>query len=225
MYEDGQSCEVLLSSCGIGQTSSFTGVGTAKSLLAAQNSCTCTWYLSAVPSRRCHSEETPYAVRRPLHGRRFLLFVVFAPLLIPLWDVAAVRSLRKRLSISTSKQTVTSSHSCASDTLTCPTGALVRLTFHHAGRLVTVRHNWLLTRADNVETLSKDFRRPTTASLRETIRESMTATPLCDKGESVMGTVYGALAWRTIRFLCSTSSGGHALGSCTSRSKRSTNNK
>src|ERR1039458_4820777 len=36
------------------------------------------------------------------------------------------------------------------DTLTCPTGALVRLTFHHAGRLVTVRHNWLLTRADHL---------------------------------------------------------------------------
>jgi hypothetical protein len=40
----------------------------AKSLLAAQNSSTCTCYLSAVPSRRCHSEEAHYAVMRLLHG-------------------------------------------------------------------------------------------------------------------------------------------------------------
>ena len=71
------------------------------------------------------------------------------------------------------------------DTLTCPTGALVRLTFHHAGRLVTVRHNWVLTLSgstggaeqgllDNDGIVSKDDPRV------------IAATPLCDKGETVM---------------------------------------
>ena len=43
------------------------------------------------------------------------------------------------------------------DNLTCPTGALVRLTFHHAGRFVSARHNWVLTYPDQEESLSKDY--------------------------------------------------------------------
>src|SRR5271169_2943224 len=42
------------------------------------------------------------------------------------------------------------------DTLTCPAGALVRLTFHHTGRFISARHDWVLTHPDQLEALSKD---------------------------------------------------------------------
>src|SRR5579862_4508155 len=37
------------------------------------------------------------------------------------------------------------------ETLTCPTGALVRLTFHHAGRFVSAEHDWVLTYPDKLD--------------------------------------------------------------------------
>ena len=71
------------------------------------------------------------------------------------------------------------------DTLTCPAGARVRLTFHHAGRLVTVRHNWLLTRPDQLEALSKDFAANDGVLSKDDPRV-IAATPMCDKGGTVM---------------------------------------
>ena len=71
------------------------------------------------------------------------------------------------------------------DTLTCPTGALVRLTFHHAGRLVSARHNWVLTYPDQLEALSKDFSANDGVVAKDDPRV-IAATPLCDKGETVM---------------------------------------
>ena len=41
-------------------------------------------------------------------------------------------------------------------TLTCPTGALVRLTFHHAGKILTTRHDWVLTYPGQLEALTTD---------------------------------------------------------------------
>src|SRR5689334_16029910 len=43
------------------------------------------------------------------------------------------------------------------DVLTCPTGALVRLTFHHAGRFVSAQHDWMLTYPDKLDALSKQL--------------------------------------------------------------------
>lgn len=88
------------------------------------------------------------------------------------------------------------------DTLTCPSSALVRLTFHHAGRLVTVRHNWLLTHADQLEALSKDFSANDGVLSKDDPRV-ITATPLCDKGETVM-IQFTAPSPGDYPFLCST---------------------
>ena len=88
------------------------------------------------------------------------------------------------------------------NTLTCPAGALVRLTFHHAGRLVTVRHNWLLTHADQLESLSKDFSANDGVLAKDDPR-IITATPLCDKGETVT-TQFTAPSPGDYPFLCST---------------------
>ena len=71
------------------------------------------------------------------------------------------------------------------DTLTCPTGALVRLTFHHAGRFVSARHNWVLTYPDQLEALSKDALDNDGIVSKDDPRV-IAATPLCDKGETVM---------------------------------------
>ena len=71
------------------------------------------------------------------------------------------------------------------DTLTCPTGALVRLTFHHAGRFVSARHDWVLTYPDQLEALTKDYLDNDGVFSKDDPRV-IAATPLCDKGGTVM---------------------------------------
>jgi plastocyanin len=89
-----------------------------------------------------------------------------------------------------------------SDTLTCPTGALVRLTFHHAGRFVSARHNWVLTYPDQLEKLSKEFLDTDGIPAKGDPR-IIAATPLCDKGGTVM-TEFTAPPPGDYPFLCST---------------------
>jgi azurin len=88
------------------------------------------------------------------------------------------------------------------DTLTCPTGALVRLTFHHAGRFVSARHNWVLTHPNQVEALSKEFL-DNDGVLSKDDPRVIAATPMCDKGETVM-TQFIAPPPGDYPFLCST---------------------
>ncbi len=88
------------------------------------------------------------------------------------------------------------------DTLTCPAGALVRLTFHHAGRLITVRHDWLLTRANQLESLSKDLSASDGVFSKDDPRV-IAVTPLCDKGETVK-VQFTAPSPGDYPFLCST---------------------
>jgi len=71
------------------------------------------------------------------------------------------------------------------DTLTCRTGATVRLTFHHAGRIISARHNWMLTYPDKLEALSKDAE-DDDGILPKGDPRVIVATPLCDRGMSVM---------------------------------------
>ena len=71
------------------------------------------------------------------------------------------------------------------DELTCPAGATVRLTFHHAGRILTTRHNWILTYPDKVEALTKEAEDDDGILPKDEPRV-IAATPLCDKGMSVM---------------------------------------
>src|SRR5262249_51202310 len=42
------------------------------------------------------------------------------------------------------------------DELTCPTGALVHLTFHHSGRFLSAVHNWVLVMPNQMEAVDKD---------------------------------------------------------------------
>jgi len=71
------------------------------------------------------------------------------------------------------------------DTLTCPTGALVRLTFHHAGHFLSARHNWVLTYPDRMEALSKDYLENDGAVSKDDSRV-IAATAMCDKGGTAM---------------------------------------
>ena len=89
-----------------------------------------------------------------------------------------------------------------SETLTCPTGALVRLTFHPAGRCVCARHNWVLTYPAQFEKLSQEFLDndgiPSNGDPR-----IIAATPRCDKGGTVM-TQFTAPPPGDYPYLCST---------------------
>jgi plastocyanin len=71
------------------------------------------------------------------------------------------------------------------DTLTCRTGQTVHLTFHHAGRIISARHNWMLTYPDKLEALSKDAE-DDDGILPPGDPRVIAATPLCDRGMSVM---------------------------------------
>ena len=88
------------------------------------------------------------------------------------------------------------------DTLTCPTGALVHLTFHHAGRFVSARHNWVLTYPDQLESLTKDYLTNDGVVAKDD-RRVIAATPMCDKGETVM-VQFTAPPPGDYPFLCST---------------------
>ena len=88
------------------------------------------------------------------------------------------------------------------NTLTCRTGSLVHLTFHHAGRFVSARHNWVLTYPDHIEELSKTFS-DNDGVLPKDDSRVIAATPMCDKGETVM-VQFTAPPPGDYPFLCST---------------------
>ena len=133
-------------------------------------------------------------------ARRRLLYVMFAPLLISLGCGRRLNSEKQvgDLYVETDGDFL----AFRPDTLACPAGALVRLKFHHAGRLVTVRHNWLLTRGDQLEALSKDLSANDGVLSKDDARV-ITATALCDKGETVM-IEFTAPAPGDYPFLCAT---------------------
>jgi plastocyanin len=86
--------------------------------------------------------------------------------------------------------------------LNCPVGAMVRVTFHHAGDVLTTRHNWVLVYPDQLESVSNDALE-NDGVLSEHDPRVIVATPLCDKGESVM-TQFIAPKPGDYPFLCST---------------------
>jgi plastocyanin len=88
------------------------------------------------------------------------------------------------------------------DTLTCPTGALVRLKFHHAGKIISARHDWVLTHPAQVAALTKEAL-DDDGVLPEDDPLVLAATPMCDKGETVM-TQFVAPPPGDYPFLCST---------------------
>jgi len=87
-------------------------------------------------------------------------------------------------------------------TLTCKTGALVHLTFHHAGKILTTRHDWVLTYPGQLEALTKDILSNDGIVPKDDPRV-IAATMLCDKGGTVM-TQFIAPPPGDYPFLCST---------------------
>jgi len=93
------------------------------------------------------------------------------------------------------------------DTLTCPTGAMVRLTFHHAGKFLSARHNWVLVFPNEMEAVDKDVEKRE-GIIPEDDPRVIAAVPMCYKGETMM-TQFMAPAPGDYPFFCSTP--GHAV--------------
>jgi hypothetical protein len=92
------------------------------------------------------------------------------------------------------------------DELTCPSGALVRLKFHHAGKFLSARHNWVLVFPNQMETVDKDAEKTDGAVSTEDSRV-IAFVAMCDKGQTMM-TQFIAPAPGDYPFFCSTP--GHA---------------
>jgi azurin len=88
------------------------------------------------------------------------------------------------------------------DTLTCRTGARVRITFHHAGQILTTRHNWVLMYPAALESLSKEALANDGVLSKDDARV-IAETPLCDKGMTVT-TEFVAPLPGDYPFFCST---------------------
>jgi azurin len=95
------------------------------------------------------------------------------------------------------------------DTLTCPSRATVRLTFHHRGKFLSARHNWVLVYPGQMEAVDKDVDQnegiiPTNDS------RVIAWTPMCDKGAMVMAE-FTAPAPGDYPFFCSTPGHGECM--------------
>ena len=95
------------------------------------------------------------------------------------------------------------------DTLTCPSGALVRLSFHHGGKFLSARHNWVLVHAGQMEAVDKDVEH-TEGIISKDDSRVIAATPMCDKGATAM-TQFTAPAPGTYPFFCSTPGHGECM--------------
>lgn len=93
------------------------------------------------------------------------------------------------------------------DELTCRTGALVHLTFHHAGKFLSARHNWVLAYPNQMEAVDKDAEK-TEGVISTDDPRVLAVVPMCDKGETMM-TEFIAPAPGDYPFFCSTP--GHAV--------------
>ena len=88
------------------------------------------------------------------------------------------------------------------DELTCQAGALVRLRFHHAGRFLSARHNWVLVYPDQMEAVDKDAEKTEGVVSTDDLRV-IAVVPMCDKGDTMM-TQFIAPSPADYPFFCST---------------------
>ena len=93
------------------------------------------------------------------------------------------------------------------DELTCRTGAVVSLTFHHAGKFLSALHNWVLVLPNQMEAVDKDVEK-TEGVISPNDSRVIAAVPMCGKGETVR-TQFIAPAPGDYPFFCSTP--GHAV--------------
>jgi azurin len=92
------------------------------------------------------------------------------------------------------------------DTLTCPTGARVRLTFHHKGKFLNAVHNWVLVYPGQMEAVDKSAQK-TDGIVSANDPRVIAVAPMCGKGQTVR-TEFTAPAPGDYPFFCSTP--GHA---------------
>jgi azurin len=92
------------------------------------------------------------------------------------------------------------------DTLTCPAGARVRLTFHHTGRFLNAVHNWVLVYPHQMAAVDKSAEK-TDGMVSAADPRVIAVAPMCGKGETVT-TEFTAPAPGDYPFFCSTP--GHA---------------
>jgi azurin len=95
------------------------------------------------------------------------------------------------------------------DTLSCPSGAVVRLTFHHGGKFLSARHNWVLVRPGQMEAVDKSVEHDEGLVSKDDPRV-IAFTPMCDKGSTVM-TEFTAPAPGDYPFFCSTPGHGECM--------------
>ena len=93
------------------------------------------------------------------------------------------------------------------DELTCRTGVLVHLTFHHAGKFLSARHNWVLVYPNQMETVDKDAEK-TEGVVSTDDPRVIAVVSMCDKGDTMM-TQFIAPPPGDYPFFCSTP--GHAV--------------
>jgi len=95
------------------------------------------------------------------------------------------------------------------DTLTCPTGALVRLTFHHKGKFLSARHDWVLVHQGQMDAVDKAVEQNEGIIPKDDPRV-IAWTPMCDKGGMVMAQ-FTAPAPGDYPFFCSTPGHGECM--------------
>jgi len=95
------------------------------------------------------------------------------------------------------------------DTLTCQSGAMVRLSFHHGGKFLSARHNWVLVHPGQMEAVDKDVEHNEGIVSKDDTRV-IGVTPMCDKGVTVM-TQFTAPAPGDYPFFCSTPGHGECM--------------
>ena len=95
------------------------------------------------------------------------------------------------------------------DTLSCPTGAQVHLTFHHAGKILSQEHDWVLVRPGTMDEVVKACEKAgeDNGYVAKDDPRIIAYTPMCKKGETV-GIHFIAPAPGDYPFFCSTP--GHA---------------
>jgi azurin len=93
------------------------------------------------------------------------------------------------------------------DELTCPAGARVHLTFHHAGQFLSAVHNWVLVFPNQMKSVDKDAEK-TNGQVSLGDARVIAFAPMCGKGETVM-TQFVAPPPGDYPFFCSTP--GHAI--------------
>ena len=91
----------------------------------------------------------------------------------------------------------------------CPSRATVRLTFHHGGKFLSARHNWVLVYPGQMEAVDKDVEQ-NEGIIPKDDKRVIADTPMCDKGVTVMAQFTAPQAG-DYPFFCSTPGHGECM--------------